>query len=744
MLKRLLLSFALLVAPAVAFAQAPPPVPVIPDANRYVSYSPVTSTSVFNVTFPVFGSCEDLTVQLNGTPLTYSSQWTCASASGTPLASLPLPITDMQVTLATPISTGFLEIIGNWQPRRTSQPTNPAINRYEVNESLSAIIAGMRELHQNELPQPPQAAGDIPLSPGSGGQAVWTPFATAMGTYEPNLTGDVACSAGSCAFTPGGLSVGSGFLTAAHNPTNGAGGVFVPSASGYGTSVVEVDPSGNPTPGYPYSIDVTRAPYGAKCDGTTDDGAAIGAAIQALAAHIGTTGAGGKLVGCAGKNVLVATSINATGLNTGGYDSPITIDMGGMFIHCETGSYVCFDMTEDNYVRVNDLNIYGNSGANESKIGLQLVDPTDAGTSSAHENSFTNLSVTGYFTQSSVYLESAEVNIFQACYLNDYDSSATATLVLDGFNHFNAASHYYNITRTQNTAKTFSGNIFTCGGIQEVGTAPAIWIGGAYQFRFKDYLSTTGSIAVDLYQVTNGIENSDLEFDTHIEAYPGLLYDFLITGPATAPTIPQLTYTNGVEEALDYVFKLDTTVTGTAYLYNLKLNIPNYNNGGHGIPTVFDQPSKYAVTGYVYLENSSLWVAPNSFNGVLNDPGSSFTAAQGTFGNLIVNNGSGAIDVDNSNVGAGNQASINFSDNGVAKYQCGNTGASEQFFCYDASTSQQFMNVGTGANGNTVWGETGKQTTLQGTVVATGLPTSCTSKPTGTFWNNSGVLNVCP
>ena len=121
-----------------------PNVPPIPDQDRYIFLNVTSATTVIPVTFPVFGAQEDLIVRVNYQPLP-SSAWTFTSLSGTPLNQLPLPITDGIVTLLSPVASGLIEVIGNWQPRQVLQPTAPGIARREFNQTISTLIAGMRE-----------------------------------------------------------------------------------------------------------------------------------------------------------------------------------------------------------------------------------------------------------------------------------------------------------------------------------------------------------------------------------------------------------------------------------------------------------------------------------------------------------------------------------------------------------------------------------------------------------------------
>jgi hypothetical protein len=121
---------------------APPPVPSIADSNRYALYQPTSSTQTFAVPFPVFGDGSDIAVYLNGQVAT---GWTFSSASGLALSTIALPITDGQVTLASAISSGKLEIFGLWRPRQPALNTSSSISRREYQQDLGQVVAYCRE-----------------------------------------------------------------------------------------------------------------------------------------------------------------------------------------------------------------------------------------------------------------------------------------------------------------------------------------------------------------------------------------------------------------------------------------------------------------------------------------------------------------------------------------------------------------------------------------------------------------------
>lgn len=152
-LRRIILSLALMagLVPAISFAQAPAPVPALPDTDRVTSYSLNTSTCVCSVGFSLYGDSTDfqswLTVWLNGVQVAFNDPtngWTITSPTG-PLANIPRPITDGVLTF-TNAQTATVQIVGARRPRRLSQFTEGrGVAARDLNQAVTDIIAQNRE-----------------------------------------------------------------------------------------------------------------------------------------------------------------------------------------------------------------------------------------------------------------------------------------------------------------------------------------------------------------------------------------------------------------------------------------------------------------------------------------------------------------------------------------------------------------------------------------------------------------------
>jgi hypothetical protein len=144
----LFIALGALVVPAISAAQAPPPVPALPDTERRTLYAITAATGPFDVAFAVYGDGTDygnwIEVWVNGILLTPITDWTLALTSGT-LATVARPLTNAQVTL-TAARTGTLQIVGARRPRRAAQfNENQGVSARSLNQALTDVVAQNRE-----------------------------------------------------------------------------------------------------------------------------------------------------------------------------------------------------------------------------------------------------------------------------------------------------------------------------------------------------------------------------------------------------------------------------------------------------------------------------------------------------------------------------------------------------------------------------------------------------------------------
>lgn len=295
LIRRAILAIALIsgLIPAIGFAQVPPPVPALPDTERRTSYSITSSTCACAVNFAIYGDSTDysnwIEVWVNG--VQQLGTWTLTSPSGS-LATLPRPITDAIVTFVT-AQTGTIQIVGARRPRRASQfPENQGVSARNLNQVFTDIIAQNRE----NWDKTNDVTGRAILAPPGETLNMLPVLASRqnMGACFDSGGNLVPCvSAASGSFI-----AGTGITFTGTNPTTIAATASIGGVSG----PITLDPTlaltgsllklGNytaPSGGVARSIIgkvaevISVTDYGAVCDGSTDDTAAIAKAFAAAA-----------------------------------------------------------------------------------------------------------------------------------------------------------------------------------------------------------------------------------------------------------------------------------------------------------------------------------------------------------------------------------------------------------------------------------------------------------------------------
>lgn len=323
-IRRALLAFALIAGLGPVFAQAPGPVPALPDTERRTAYTISSSTCACAVNFALYGDSTDyqnwVEVWINGVRVNYNDStygWTITSPTG-PLANIPRPVTNAVLTFNNP-QTGTVQIVGARRPRRVSQfPENRGVAARDLNQALTDIVAQNRETWDKTndvtgralLSQPGVTLGLLPVPSACAGRFLSFDSTTGLipqcmnGAGSGNVVGPPSSVDGDLVFfngTSGALiKDGGAFLPSSKLPapfTNGtASGNTSKFATANGTLTaghcVTIDASGNfvdagtgcSTSGSIPIFNPTQPPYNAVGDGTTDDTAAFNALCSAVSA----------------------------------------------------------------------------------------------------------------------------------------------------------------------------------------------------------------------------------------------------------------------------------------------------------------------------------------------------------------------------------------------------------------------------------------------------------------------------
>jgi hypothetical protein len=214
MLRRILLAASFILGLSSAFAQAPPPVPALPDTDRLTAYSISGTLCNCAVGFALYGDGTDfdawVKVYVNGTPRSSSDPifgWQLYSLSGY-LGSIPLPVTDAVLHFNNP-QTGTVQIVGARRPRRLSQfPENRGVTARDLNQAITDIVAQNRE----EWDQVVGLFGGVGWPPARSGTT--NTFASVIGTLSnghcitADSSGDLIDGGGACVSSSSGVSAG--------------------------------------------------------------------------------------------------------------------------------------------------------------------------------------------------------------------------------------------------------------------------------------------------------------------------------------------------------------------------------------------------------------------------------------------------------------------------------------------------------------------------------------------------------
>lgn len=321
-MKRILAALLLLASPALA--QAPPPVPALPDTSRITPYTLAGSTCACSVGFGIYADNASTDVDnwvqvwissaAGQTATRYLSTdpvygWTITSPTGS-LALIPRPVTDALLTFNSP-QTGYVVILGAQRPRRLNEfSENRGVPARDHNQVLNSLFAAEREawdkLNGAIVGQPGEVLSRLP-SASSRASSVLGFDSSGNPLIYPPTTPSIPAN-----------SITNGLLAQAPGHTT--------SCNAAGTTATQTYCA------FP-TITVTDAPYNAKGDGVTDDTAAIQAAINALPAS------GGIVYFPAGRTYCVGAT--GTGLVLGNGSTSAQSTVSGIRLQ-STGTWSWF------------------------------------------------------------------------------------------------------------------------------------------------------------------------------------------------------------------------------------------------------------------------------------------------------------------------------------------------------------------------------------------------------------------
>jgi hypothetical protein len=165
-IRRAVLAAVLMAGITPVFAQAPAPVPALPDSERRTSYSITASTCACAINFQYYQDSTDyqnaVEIFLNGVKVAYNDTafgWTITVPTGS-LATRARPISDAVLTFNS-VQTGTVQIVGAQRPRRLTEVSESrGVAARDFNQFANTITAELREVWDRFLRTPRVPAGE--------------------------------------------------------------------------------------------------------------------------------------------------------------------------------------------------------------------------------------------------------------------------------------------------------------------------------------------------------------------------------------------------------------------------------------------------------------------------------------------------------------------------------------------------------------------------------------------------------
>ena len=347
--------------------------------------------------------------------------------------------------------------------------------------------------------------------------------------------------------------------------------------------------------------------FGAKCDGSTDDSAAINAASNYGRNNLVVNGSPHfKLLFPQGKACVVQSStINLTEFSARGLE----VEGSGSQIICRTTGKPCIDMMGSAWTRLRDLDVYGDPN-NIPSIGIQI----GRSTGGSANNVWENVQVRGVWSFTALYQLSTETSSFYGLKLfNDYNAgayNACFALVQDGINHWKASSTYTTVTMAVDTYHSFNEDFYAGAQVQTSYGCTPIWSANTRRHNWvAGYVASgTGAAqtpaaspyAVILWSHDSTDATTMLSMDVHFET--GALTDvFFVTGTNAAPTLHGIRLREHFSSASSSVFRADTSVVTSIAANDVDLDF----NAMSGTEVLFAQPALWTVSGHYALPAGS-------------------------------------------------------------------------------------------------------------------------------------------
>jgi hypothetical protein len=371
-------------------------------------------------------------------------------------------------------------------------------------------------------------------------------------------------------------------------------------------------PNGGPTDdvvsAFSRSDTINVLEYGVKCDGVTDDAAAINAAADVWRQeHLAQRGA--RLLFPSRGVCLIRSPINLTNVFSRG----ALVDGNGVVILCETGS-ICIDATGVTGVDMSNIVLRG-SPRNTPTIGIQWArEGTPYGCS---EDNAHNLVITGDYSFADIYIEACEDMSWTDTYIeNDERTIATWLVVEDGLNYWNAQSPFQTIT-IGHKPHGMDELVWTNPIFFQKGPGHMMWLANSHSTELigEAYGNSNFGAAPFVLASPPHTNNGNLIVHMHFEETHQQSV-FELDGPDPSPIINGLVWHERGSQAVKYIFSRGPGVQ-TASLEDVDLKVDQYYGTHAPVPKMFDDQAAWSMSGDVFLPSLAWWNQPAHWTGCI-------------------------------------------------------------------------------------------------------------------------------
>ena len=348
--------------------------------------------------------------------------------------------------------------------------------------------------------------------------------------------------------------------------------------------------------------------YGVRCDGVTDDAAAINVAADAWRKEHGAQ-RGARLLFPSRGVCLIRSPINLTNVFSRG----ALVDGNGVVILCQTGS-LCIDATGVTGLDISNIVLRG-SPLNTPKIGIQWA--RESARYGCSEDNTSNLVITGDFSFADIYVEACEDMSWTDTYIENENKNAAAWLVVeDGLNYWNAQSPFQPITIGYKP-HGMDELVWTNPIFFQKGPGHMMWLANSHSTELigEAYGNSNFGAAPLVLAYPPHTNNGNLIIDMHFEENHQQSV-FELDGPDPSPVINGLVWHERGSQPVGSIFSRGPGVD-TGRLEDVDLKVDQYYGTHAPVPKMFDDPAAWSVSGDVFLPTLAWWNQPAHWTGCI-------------------------------------------------------------------------------------------------------------------------------